>query len=119
MQPDGKIFKDSIIFLIENWVNKMIGWLVLVVLVILILVFLKVGHMRHKTYAILLVLLMLFLYFTGSKIIADNNLNVKTFSGMVTAGKLYFSWLGQAFKNMKVVVGNVVKMEWSANSTAK
>jgi len=52
-------------------------------------------------------------------IIKENNMNLKSFDGIVGAGKLYFSWLGHAFENSRSILGNVIKMDWVGNSTIK
>jgi len=99
----------------------MVNFVILAVLVflvlLLVLLFLKAKTMQHKTYAILITVMLIFFYVTGSKIIAENNVDLKTFDGMVTAGKLYFSWLGHVLQNTKVLIGNAVKMDWRGNIT--
>jgi len=95
----------------------MVNFVILAVLVFLVLLFLKAKTMQHKTYAILITVMLIFFYVTGSKIIAENNVDLKTFDGMVTAGKLYFSWLGHVLQNTKVLIGNAVKMDWRGNIT--
>ena len=93
--------------------------MIIVILVLLIYAFYRARYTQHKVYAILLILLVLFVYVSGSRILAKNNVDIKSFNGMVTASKLYVNWLGQAFRNTKTIIGNVIKMEWGANSTTK
>jgi len=95
----------------------MVEWLVLGILIVMLLIFFKTKRFQHKFYAILILVLLIFFYTTGSKIIKENNINIKTFDGMVTAGKLYFSWLGHILGNVKTLTGNVIKMDWGGNST--
>jgi len=85
----------------------------------LILVFFKAKRIQHKVYTIAMILLIVFFYTTGSKVIADNNLNIQTFEGLVTAGRLYLNWLGHVFTNTKTVLGNALKMDWTGNTTIK
>ncbi len=95
----------------------MVNWLIIVVLILVLLWFFKVKHMKHKFYAIIVVVLLIFFYTTFSSVINDNQIDVKSFDGVISAGKLYFSWLGNAIKNMAVIGGDVVKMDWAGNTT--
>ena len=95
----------------------MVNWLVIVVFILVLLWFFKARHMKNKVYAIAVVLMLLFFYTTFSNVINDNQIDVKSFDGVISAGKLYFSWLGNAIKNIAVIGGNVVKMDWAGNTT--
>ena len=97
----------------------MVNWIILGVLIYVLFVFFKVKRFQHRVYAILIILFVIFFYTTGSKIIAENNIDIKTFDGIMKANKLYFNWLVHSFKNVKVVVGNTIKMNWAGNSTVK
>jgi len=90
-----------------------------IILIVLLLIMLRAKRMQHKIYAIFMVVLIIFLYTTGSRIIAEHNIDIKTFDGMVIAGKLYFNWLGHVLANTKTLVGNALKMDWVGNSTIK
>lgn len=74
--------------------------------------------MKHQFTAVLIILLLLFLYITISDIVRANQIDLKSFDGLVNATKLYFIWLGNAFSNLKVIVGNVIHMDWKTNLTA-
>lgn len=91
----------------------MIGWVIIVVLIVVLWLFLKARHMKHQWYAIFLVLLILFIYLTGWKIINDNNIDLNSFNGVMSAMKLYFSWLGNLFSNVRTIAGDAVKMSWA------
>jgi len=73
--------------------------------------------MQNRFYIVVIILLILFFYISASKVINDNSINLKSFNGWMSLVKLYFTWLGHALGNVKVVVGNVIKMDWSGNST--
>ena len=91
----------------------MIGWLILAILVVLLFVFYKARHMKHRIYILLAIIVLIFIYTTGTKIVNQSNLNLNTLEGIVNASKLYFSWLGHAFNNAKVIIGNAIHMDWS------
>ena len=91
----------------------MINWVILIALIFLAYFFLTAKKMQHKFYIILVTLLIIFFYVTGTLIISKTNANLKTFDGLVTAGKTYFKWLGHAIKNVRNIIGNAIKMDWS------
>jgi glucan phosphoethanolaminetransferase (alkaline phosphatase superfamily) len=100
----------------------MVNWLIVVGLVVVLLVLLrfrKMEHLKTRVYVVVVIFLLIFFYLTISGVIEKNKVDIKTFDGVVSAGKLYFSWLGQVFTNSKVIAGNAVKMDWAGNSTGK
>lgn len=95
----------------------MISWIVIGMLIILALVLAKLKHIRHKTFLIIIVILVIFFYFTATKVIGNQNLDLGSFDGIVKAGRIYFSWLVHIGSNIKNLAGEAVKMEWIDNST--
>jgi uncharacterized membrane protein YGL010W len=65
----------------------------------------------------LILLLLLFVYISASIVISKNHIEIKSASGMITAGKAYFQWIGHVIDNTKTVVGNVIKMDWGVPTT--
>jgi hypothetical protein len=92
------------------------SWVIIAILVVAFLLVLKARHIKHRFFAAILVLLVIFLYFTASSLFANKNLDFGTFDGWVGAGKIYFSWLGHALGNLKVVIGNAFKLDWVNNT---
>ena len=66
-----------------------------------------------------MILLILFTYFSFVSVVKGKGLDLKTFDGMKEAGKLYVLWLGNAFKNMRVVTANAINMSWRMNESVK
>jgi len=97
----------------------MVNWIILAALILLVIIFFKAKRTQHKIYTILIVLIIIFIYVTGSRIISENNVNIKTLDGIILAGKLYFSWLVNVFNNIKIIAGNAIKLNWMGNSTIK
>jgi ABC-type microcin C transport system permease subunit YejE len=91
--------------------------ILVLILVVAIWLIIEFKRFRHKILAVFLILLILFTYFSFAGVVKDKNLDLKTFDGMKEAGKLYFVWLGHAFKNVKVVTSNVIDMDWRMNET--
>jgi len=95
-------------------------WFIIIVGIVAIFLVSKLIHFKHLKYkitAILLILLFFFAYLTIAKVISDNSINIKTASGVFQATKVYFSWLGMAFNNLRSLTGNVVNMDWFPNNS--
>ena len=48
----------------------------------------------------------------------SNNLKVESAGDFFDVGKVYFSWVGSAIKNIAAITSNVIHMNWSSNSTS-
>ncbi len=90
---------------------------VVAALIIIVWVLVEFKRVRHKIFALFLIGLILFLYFSASYVFKNKDIDFKTVSGITTASKLYFSWLGSVFTNLKSITVNAVKMNWNGNST--
>jgi len=95
----------------------MIGWYLIVILVILVFVILKYKEIRHKLGFIFVLLIVLFLVVSSSYVYSHNKTDLKTFDGLVSAGKAYFSWFGSLFTNVKDISGYVIKQDWKINES--
>ena len=91
---------------------------VVVALIIAIWVVVEVKRMRHKAFAIFLIVLILFLYISSTFVFKGRDIEFNTVSGMTIAAKLYFSWLGSIFGNIKSITTSAVKMDWKGNLTS-
>ncbi|MBI3623296.1 hypothetical protein HY212_04440 [Candidatus Pacearchaeota archaeon] len=87
--------------------------------VLLIWFFLFFRRARHKFFSHFLILLLIFLVFTFAIAIRNENVNFKTASGVVSAGKIYLSWLGSAFGNVKSITGYATKLDWNNGNETK
>ena len=85
-------------------------------LILLVYVLVEVKRMRHKIFSIFLIGLILFSYFSASFIFVDQNIDFKTIPGVITASKLYFSWLGGVFGNIKQITAQAIRMDWGNNN---
>ena len=98
----------------------MVNWLLILIAVIAIFVVSKMihfKHWKHRMTAILIILFLLFVGLTFLKVSSNNSLDFKSPAGILSAAKIYFSWLVQVFNNVKIITGNVVRMDWSGNLT--
>jgi len=89
-----------------------VTFFVIAVLVIFIWFFFEIKRMRHKLWAIFLIGLMLFTYISFTASLKNNDVELNSIGGVIDAGKLYISWLGGVFMNVKSISAYAVKQEW-------
>jgi len=92
---------------------------VISILIIAIWVIIEIKRFKHKIFAIFLIGLILFAYLSFAFVIKGQDIDFKTVPGVVKATKLYFSWLGYAFVNLKTITTNAIGMDWGVNETAE
>lgn len=90
---------------------------VISILIIAIWVIIELKRFKHKIFAIFLIGLILFLYLSFTFVAKGQDIDFKTVPGVIEATKLYFSWLGSAFVNLKTITTNAVRMDWGVNET--
>jgi len=87
------------------------------VLIIAIWVIIEIKRLKHKLFAIFLISLILLAYLSFVFVFREQQINLNTVSGIMEATKLYFSWLGSIFGNMKTITSHAVKMDWSPDES--
>ena len=92
---------------------NIIVWAVVITIIAVLFIIIRFRHMRHRFYVIAIVLILAFFYLSGMNIIKQNDVDLTSFNGFVTAGKIYVKWMGKVVENVKSVSGNVIKMDWS------
>jgi MFS superfamily sulfate permease-like transporter len=92
---------------------------VLAVLVVSIWILIELKRFKHKIFAIFLIVLILFSYISASVIFKGEDIDFKTIPGLIKATKVYFSWIGSIFSNLKSITTNAIRMDWSVNETPK
>lgn len=90
---------------------------IMAVLIISIWVIIEIKRLRHKLFAIFLIALILFAYISFTFTLKDQDIDFKTISGLMKATKIYFSWLGSIFGNLKSMTTHAIQMNWGANET--
>ena len=88
---------------------------VLVIITVGIWIVIEIKRFKHKIFAILLIVLVIFSYVSFAVVAQNNELDFTSFSGVIEATKIYFSWLGSIFGNLKQITANVFKLDWSAD----
>jgi len=94
-----------------------VTFFIVAALIIFIWIVIELKRVRHKVFAIFLILLILFLYFSSSFVFEGQDIDFKSISGVTDASKLYFSWFGSIFTNLKTITTNAIKMDWKNNET--
>ena len=87
----------------------------LIILLVIVLALIIFKGTKHKVVKV--VLTVIFLTFVISIIMTyqplkEAGINLKSPSGMITAVKVYFSWLGNAFGNAQDLTASAIKMNW-------
>ena len=90
---------------------------IVAILIIAIWVVVEIRRFKHKLFAIFLIALILFGYLSFTISFKDRAVDLKTIEGLTTASKIYFSWLGSMFGNLKSVTSYAVKKDWDGNET--
>ena len=97
---------------------SLIPLLVVILAAVGILAVSRLTHLKHKLSIISVILLVLFLYISFTGVASNNSVQINSVSDFFSVVKLYFSWLGHVFDNVRVISGNIVRMDWSPiNST--
>jgi hypothetical protein len=88
------------------------------VLILSVFVMFKMKAIQHKFMTVFLISLILFSFFSFYFAFKGKDISIKTVSDIGKVTKLYFSWLGGVFNNMKILTTQAIKMNWQSNKTA-
>jgi hypothetical protein len=77
-----------------------IAFFLVVILIAAIWVIIEFKRFRHKFLAIILIALIIFTYFSFTVTLKSYDIDYTTIPGVITAGKIYLSWLGTVFLNL-------------------
>ena len=93
-----------------------ITFILVAIAVAAIWIVIEAKRMKHKIFAIFIIGLIIFTYISFSVVLKNNEVDLKTPSGMATGGKLYLSWLGSSFTNLKSITAYAFKQDWKQNN---
>jgi hypothetical protein len=93
--------------------------ILVVVLVVFTLLLFETKKLKHKVLLIFILGLILFGYFSFIMVFKDNPISIKNFSDLDKVINLYLSWLSHVFNNLKIISGQITKIDWGLNSTIK
>jgi glucan phosphoethanolaminetransferase (alkaline phosphatase superfamily) len=96
-----------------------VGIAVFVILALIVIIWIALGikGIKQKFFSILLILVILFLFVSFGIVFKGEDISVDNISDVGRLGKIYYSWLLNAFNNVKVVTTQAIKMNWETNST--
>ncbi len=89
--------------------------IVISVLVLGIWVMVELRKFKHQLWAFVLIGLILFAYISFTLTTKNHDIDYTSFSGIMDAVKIYFSWLGGIFVNFKSMVGHAIGLDWGPN----
>ena len=82
---------------------------VITILIVLIFIVIKFKELRHKFSFLFIVFLLLLLVFSLSMAYSDKNVDLSTLDGIVSAGKVYFGFLGGIFDKTRSITGFAIQ----------
>lgn len=88
------------------------------ILIAIILAFSAFRKWKEKIFAVLLIILVLFTYFSFTASLKGKDLSLNSVDGIISAGKIYFAWLGTLFGNVKSVTSYAIKKNWSNKNSS-
>jgi len=88
------------------------------ILTIAVWIIFAMGRMKHKFLTFLLIALILFSILSFNLVFKGKDISVKSVSDLGNLVKIYFSWLGGIFNNLKTITTQAIKMDWQTNKTA-
>ena len=99
-------------------INNKLILLIFLAVGVSIYVFTEIKRLRHKIFAIFVIILLAFAFLSINHVFKNQDVKFDSIPNTLKAIKIYFSWLSTAFSNLKVITGNAIKMDWSANKTS-
>jgi len=82
---------------------------VITILIVLIFVVIKFKEIRHKFSFLFIVFLLLLLVFSLSFAYSQENVDLSSLDGVISAGKIYFSFLGGIFDKTRSITGYAIE----------
>ena len=90
--------------------------IVVSILVVGIWTLVELRKFKHQLWAFFLIGLILFAYLSFTLTTRGHDIDYTSFSGIMDAGKIYFSWLGSVLVNFKTIVGHAIGLDWGSTS---
>ncbi len=90
---------------------------IIAILAIMIWFIFEFKRMKHKLLAIFLIALLLFSFFSFNAVFSGKDLSIKDVSDLGNLAKIYFSWLGNVFNNVKTITAQAIHLDWGNKTT--
>ena len=88
-------------------------WIILALIVLMVLF--KFKEIRHKIGLITIAIIALFFVFSFLQLRTIHKIDLTTFDGVLSAGRIYVSWMGNVVSNIVGVSSYVVDQQWGIN----
>jgi len=92
----------------------MISWIIILALVVLGIFIVKIKYVKHKIFILVLIILVLFVYGSLSLINSKHDLKTNSTENFLESANIYYSWLGNAFNNVKIITGKIISLDWNS-----
>ncbi len=92
-------------------------WVIIAFIIISVLLIIKIANEKQAIAIKLLLVLFVFFLVTAAYVYVKYDVDLSDFDGITKATRIYFSWLGQIWGNVKGVSGYIVDQQWALNST--
>lgn len=79
--------------------------------------FIELQKLRYRIIAIAIIILAVFFYFSFNFVQDEYVEEPEGVNGTIKSVDIYFSWLGHAYDNFKIITGNALKMNWTGNES--
>jgi hypothetical protein len=96
----------------------MVNFLLIVVIILILWILFQMKSAHHHLGMYVWIAIVLFLILSVAYAFKGVNIDFKSASGIESAFKIYVSWLGHAFQNVKTLTGQATQLNWRGNSTA-
>lgn len=93
------------------------AWSLIALIVVIVFIVMKVASKKQEVAVKAVLMIFLFFMLTAGYVYVAYGADLTTYDGATDAFKLYFIWLGQAFRNVVGLTGDAVKQQWALNST--
>lgn len=87
--------------------------IVLIAISVAIYVIIEVRRFKHKLFAIFLILMLVLSYASFAFVFRGKDVDYTSMDGLTNAGKIYLSWLGSVFHNVRIITSNVINLDWN------
>lgn len=93
-------------------------WILIIGSILVIFLLVKVKYIKHKLTWILIIIIIIILYLGFIAISSQNEIKFNSVESTGASIKLYLSWFGHNFQNLKTLTGQAINLDWGTNSTA-
>lgn len=95
----------------------MLVWVIIAFIIGSVIAIIKIANEKQAIAIKVLLVGFVFFLVTAGYVYIKYDVDLSNFSDIAAATKIYFSWLGQIWGNVKGIGGHVIDQQWTINST--